>query len=109
MASDRIVTPRHVLASIMQLQRCGSDRILSELESLEPDLAEYLLERLTQLHHQMMKLGSSAKRMRQAYRLAESTCLVCLLALQKAHQELWSGGEESGQETEDRSPPAPPE
>lgn len=40
MASDRIVTPRHVLAAVMQLQRCGSDRILSDLESLEPDLAE---------------------------------------------------------------------
>jgi len=89
MSSDRLVTAQHVLRSVMELRRRGSRRVLSELESLEPDLAEHLLEGLTELYHRLLRAGLSGEQARRAHRRAEAIALVCLLALRKAHHDLW--------------------
>ena len=89
MSSDRLVTAQHVLRSVMELRRRGSRAVLSELEALEPDLAEHLLESLTELYHRLLRMGLSTQNARQAHRRAESLALVGLLALRRAHHELW--------------------
>lgn len=89
MASDRLVTHQHLLKAVMEYERRGSTVVLSELESLEPDLTEVLLEGLTQLFHQLTKLGVSGRDAREAYRRSEKTTVVCIMALRKAHHDLW--------------------
>lgn len=49
MASDRLVTPEHLLKAVMEQEQRGSINLIQELEKLEPDLMEYLLESLTPL------------------------------------------------------------
>lgn len=104
MASDGIVSPKHVLHAVMELQRRGSTPVLSDLEKLEPDLMEYLLEGLTQLHHALARSGLSAKQLRRLYRHAESLSLVCIMALRGAHRELWQGAEPDPDPPSDASP-----
>jgi hypothetical protein len=89
MATDQLVTAAHVLSAIMELDRRGSTKVLSDLEKLEPDLVEHLLENLSQLHHQLTDLGLSGRDARKAYRRAEKTAIVCIMALRKAHHDLW--------------------
>ena len=106
MPSDQLVSARHVLQSTLELQRRRSRRVLSELEKLEPDLAEYVIENLTQLHHRLVRYAQSTKEARRIYRFAESTLLVSLLSLQKGYRELMHvdhGGDES--HTGDPLPP----
>ena len=43
MPTDQLVTAGHVLKAVMELDRRGATSVLSDLEKLEPDLAEYLL------------------------------------------------------------------
>ena len=88
MATDQLVTAAHVLKSVMELDRRGSTKVLSDLETLEPDLIEHLLENLTRLFHQLTDLGLSGKDARKAYRRAENTALVCIMALRQAYREL---------------------
>jgi hypothetical protein len=90
MASDRLVTAQHVLRSVRELQQRGSTPVLSELEQLEPDLIEHLLEGLTQVHRKLAGFGLSGQQIRKVYRLAESTALICLMALRQAHHDLWA-------------------
>ncbi len=92
MASDRLVTPKHILSAMMQYERRGSTKLLSELEKLEPDLTEHLLEGLSALYHQLTDLGLSGRDARKAYRSAEKTLIVCLIALRTAQRDLWDAG-----------------
>jgi len=89
MATDQLVTSQHVLKAVMELDRRGSTKVLSDLEDLEPDLVEYLLESLSCLHHGLGKLGLSDAETRKIYRRAENTALVCIMAIRKAHHDLW--------------------
>jgi hypothetical protein len=91
MASDQIVTAAHVLSAVMEYERRGSTAVLSELETLEVDLLEYLLESLTRLHHQLTSLGLSGSDARKLYHRAEKTAVICIMALRHAHRDLWDG------------------
>lgn len=109
MPTDQLVTAAHVLKAVMELDRRGSTKVMSDLESLEPDLVEYLLESLTRLHHQLTSLGFSGNDTRKIYRPTEKTTLVCIMALRNAHRDLWENDStESSPEPTDRSPPGPP-
>jgi len=88
MASDRLVTPEHILKAVMEHERRGAT-LLSELEKLEPDLADFLLERSTGLFHQLAELGLSGRDVRKLHRQAEKTVLVCVMSLRNAHRDLW--------------------
>jgi len=89
MASDRLVTAAHVLKAVMEYDRRGSTAVLSELETLEPDMTEYLLETQTRLYHRLTHLGLSGSDARKIHRHAEKTTVVCILALRNAHRDLW--------------------
>lgn len=93
MASDRLVTPGHVLKSVMELERRTSRRVLSEWERLEPDLTEWVLEALTALYHGLVDVGLSRAESRKLYRQAETIVLASLMALRRAQREQWAGEE----------------
>jgi hypothetical protein len=104
MASDRLVTPEHVLKAVMEYERRGSIQLVRELEKLEPDLMEYLLESLTRLYHQLTGTGLTGREARKVHHLAEKTALVCLIALRNAQRDLWG----SGADDPPRDPADPP-
>jgi hypothetical protein len=109
MPTDQLVTTSHVLKAVMEVDRRGATKVMSELEKLEPDLAEYVLESLTRFHHRLTGLGLSGRDARRAYRRAEKSVLVSLMALRNAHRELWDKGDgESGLRSNPRSPDSPP-
>lgn len=110
MASDRLVTPEHVLKAVMEHERRGSMKLISELEKLEPDLIEHLLEGLTRVYHRLTDLGLTGSDARKAFRLAEKTALVCIIALRNAHRDLWDPdpGDRPPDPT-DASPPGTPQ
>ncbi|HET6248076.1 MAG TPA: hypothetical protein VFE47_10300 [Tepidisphaeraceae bacterium] len=89
MASDRLVTHQHILKAVMEYERRGSTKLLTTLETLEPDLTEFLLESLTRLFHELTKLGLSDRDARRMYRRAKKTAVVSIIALRKAQHDLW--------------------
>jgi hypothetical protein len=90
-ASDGMVHARTVLETVLQLQRQGTEPSMRQLEQSEPDLAEYLLESLSDLHQRLGALGGSPGRTRRVYRRMELMTLICIQALRKGHYELWKG------------------
>jgi len=114
MASDQQVDAKLVLQSLMELQRQGADSVLCHLESTEPDLAEYVLEQLTEVHRRLLDLGGDPRKARRLHRRIQSLVLVPLMALRKGHYRLWhesQSGESAGPSptSEPHTPPdAPP-
>lgn len=105
MATDQVVSAKMILQAQLELQRRGTRRVYSLLEQTEPDLAEVVLERTTDLYHQVIKTGASPKEARRIHHAAERLVLVTILALQKAHQTLWQ--ESTGQDLTARLNPPP--
>jgi hypothetical protein len=64
MPSDQLVTAADVLRARAELRRRGSIALLRELEQQEPDLAEPLMEELTELHHRLLDHGLSERTVR---------------------------------------------
>ena len=89
MATDQQVSARAVLDAVMELRRRGSRQALQELEQVEPDLASYLMESLSDVHQKLLALGGPAKASRRLYDDMQSLALVCIAALRKGHYELW--------------------
>jgi hypothetical protein len=92
LASDQTVTAKHVLQAQLELQRLGTSKAMAVLEATEPDLTEYLLETTTNLYHQVLDTGASAKQARRIHENTLTLVLVCVNALQKAHADLWQEG-----------------
>ncbi len=89
MASDKIVSARHVLRALMRTKRQGTQRAMAELERMEPELAGYLMEELSLLHQKLFELGAPAAKTRWLVRRTESLTLVCIAALRQSHYDLW--------------------
>jgi len=96
MATDQVVSAKTILQSQAELQRRGTRRVYSVLENTERDMTELILEQTTTIYHQVLKTGATPKEARRIHHAAENLVLVCVLALQKAHQEMWQEG--TGQE-----------
>lgn len=100
MATDQLVSARDVLASLQALRRPGGGcRALVELERREPDLAEFVLEDLTAIHHHIWATGASRRAERRRRRRVESLALVIHLSVGEAHRRPW-------QEANDDAPTA---
>jgi hypothetical protein len=111
MASDQQVDAKLVLQSLMELQRQGPDSVLRHLESTEPDLAEYVLEQLTEVHRRLLDLGGDPRKARRLHRRIQALVLVPLMALRKGHYRLWhesQGGGSTGLRPASE-PPTPPD
>ena len=90
--SDQIVTAKIVLQTQLELQRLGTQKAMSLLESTEPDLTEVLLEGSTSLYHRILKTGASPRQARRIHQDTLMLLLVCIRSLQKAHAALWQEG-----------------
>jgi hypothetical protein len=111
MPTDQLVTSQHILKAVMELDRRGSTKVLSELETLEPDLIEHLLENFTRLFHRLTDHGLSGTDARKVYHRAEKTTLVCIMALRQAYRGLLddqAGEPEPDPEPGDESGSSPP-
>lgn len=89
MASDATVTPRLILDAVHELERRGADHVLRTLEQVEPELLNYVMERLSALHGRLIALGGPPKRTARALRHAQATILVCIGAMRAAHLAEW--------------------
>ena len=69
--ADGIVHPRTVLDCVLHLQHHGTTPAQRQLEQMEPDLADYLLETLTAIHHCLFNLHAPAAKTRKVYRQVE--------------------------------------
>ena len=105
MPTDQLVTAEHILKAVMEYERRGSQRVMSEWEKLEPDLMEFLMESLTRLYHRLTDLGVSGSDARKSHRHAEKTALVCIIALRNAQRELWEKDQDEPPSTPTRPPP----
>ena len=85
--SEPLVTSRHLLDALLELQRMGSKRTLSQLEHAEPDLAAYAMETLSFIYGNLIKLGGRAKPTAQVYHDFQSLLLVCIGALRQTASE----------------------
>ena len=103
MASDQVVVAQDVVRALMELRRVGNQPALEELEKLEPDLSEFLLEELTGVHHDLLRLGGKPPRARRLSRRVETLALVLVHALRHAHLRLWQD-QSAGTLLEDMDP-----
>lgn len=89
MTADATVTSKLVLESVNELERRTPDQVLRTLERTEPELLNYVLERLSALHGRLIALGGPPKRTARALRHAQATILVCNGAMRAAHLAEW--------------------
>jgi hypothetical protein len=89
MSSDQTVTARDVLRALTDVCRRGTRSALSELEQLEPDLAEFPIEEVTAIHHDVATTGARARRVRALTERVETLAVVLVQSLRQAHLRLW--------------------
>ena len=89
MASDQQVTAQAVLRAVMRLRRQGTDQTLRELETVEPDLASFVMEEFSLVHRDLLALGGPPKRSRRLQRRLEEVVLTCITTMREAHHLLW--------------------
>lgn len=87
--TDQIIKSEDVLRAVMQMRRQGAVKTMAHLESVEKDLAEYVLEETTAIHHDLSAMGGSAKQVRQLHVRVQSLVLVAVLTLRQAQSRLW--------------------
>ena len=85
--SPPTVTARDVLNALSEIRRRKHWPLLQELESAEPELAEYLLEEISAIHHTLLETTSPPKIVRRLQRQVQSLVLVCLLAPRRHSQD----------------------
>jgi hypothetical protein len=100
-SSDQLVTARDVLRALAEVRRRGNRAALEEFEKREPDLAEFLLEEVTALHHDVLASGAEPRKARRLSRRVETLAVVLVTTLRLAGLRLW------GPEQPDESDAAP--
>jgi hypothetical protein len=89
MASDAHVTAKIVLEALRDVERRGSTRAMQELEAAEPDLAEHVIDGLTEIHRRLSRYCDRPQQARTIYQFTRRVLLVSVMALRRAHYELW--------------------
>lgn len=74
------ITARDVLKAISEIRRRTHWPLLQELEAAEPELAEFVLEELSAIHHTLLQTRARPKTVRRLQEQVQSLVLVCLLA-----------------------------
>jgi hypothetical protein len=103
MNPDQLVSARDVLRAIEEVRRAGVDRLLPEWERREPDLAEHLLEGISELHRRLAAVATNARAERRLIRRTETLILVLLTAQRRALLRHWQDEESEPEDT-----PTPP-
>lgn len=68
-------------AAVEAIDRVGTMPMLTRLEEREPDVAEVVLEELTELHHQLYHMGLSPKALSRFTRRLRRLCCTIALAM----------------------------
>jgi hypothetical protein len=97
MPSNPPVSSRLILQTVIELKRRGTTTALEYLEQVEPDLADYVMESLTDIHYHILAMGATAKQSRRIYRRVEMLVLVSIAVLRDIR--------EAPPGAPDRSPP----
>jgi hypothetical protein len=83
---------------------------MKDLEAVEPELAEYVFESLSDLHQRIFTLSGSSRTTRHVYQRMQTLVLVSIASLRAGHFELWQRSEVGQQldpASHDHEPPAP--
>ncbi len=80
MASDGLVSARMVVRALTRLQHQGSKPLLQELETHEPELAEFVMEQLGELHQRLWAAGINRRTSQRLYRDIEKLVLTAISA-----------------------------
>jgi hypothetical protein len=88
---DRLVDAKAILEALSELKRRGNKVVMAELESIEPELAAFVMEELSLVYHRLSKTDVKSRALREQYRQIESLILVSILSLRKAQLRLWDG------------------
>lgn len=114
MTGDQTVSAQAILRAELMLRRKGLPQILTELEQVEPDLASYAFESLSDVHQQLLHLGGNAKRSRRLFDQIQNLVVTCIESLREGHYQLWQNGQQlpdgpAGDEPSDPNIPNTPD
>jgi hypothetical protein len=91
MANEPIVRAQLVLRALNEVQKDEGVSVLQRLERQEPDLAEFVLERLTDVQHQLWAAGVSQADSRRVYPRVQELVLTAVEATRLGQAELLEG------------------
>jgi hypothetical protein len=91
MADEPIVRAQLVLRALNEVQKDAGVSVLQRLERQEPDLAEFVLERLTDVQHQLWAAGVSDADSRRVYPRVQELVLTAIEATRFGQAELLEG------------------
>jgi hypothetical protein len=78
------VSAREVLWALSEVRRRGQWPLFQELESVEADLASFVLEEISAIHHTLLGTGAKPTAVRRLQRQVQSLALVCVLSLRQS-------------------------
>jgi hypothetical protein len=91
MANEPIVRAQLVLRALNEVQKDEGVSVLQRLERQEPDLAEFVLERLTDIQHQLWAAGVSEADSRRVYPRVQELVLTAVESMRLGQAELLEG------------------
>ena len=103
--SDQLVDAKSILDAITALKRRGNNAVLQELESIEQELASFIMEEQSLIYQTLLKTGARTKLIRRLMQQIEAMALVSILAMRQAQLRLWHDPDE----TDDVKPATPPD
>ena len=103
--SDQLVDAKSILDAITDLKRRGNNAVLQELESIEQELASFIMEEQSLIYQTLLKTGARTKLIRRLMQQIEAVALVSIMAMRQAQLRLWHDPDE----TDDVKPAAPPD
>ena len=91
MANEPIVRARLVLRALNEVQKDEGTATLQRLERQEPDLAEFVMERLTDFQHQLWASGLTDHESRRVYPRVQELVLTAVESMRLGQAELLEG------------------
>jgi len=102
------VSARDVLRALSDVRRKGAWALLQDLETAEPDLAEFVMEEISAMHHTLLDSGARPRIVRRLQRQVQSLVLVCVGVL-TPRRDAGERGSDTGWAHDSAPRPDPPE
>jgi hypothetical protein len=90
MATDQQVSARMIMDAQLEFERRGAESFMQYLEKTEPELANFVFERLSLIYQQMLRLGGPPRETQRVFRQIQTLLIVSVESLRRGHLELWS-------------------
>ena len=91
MANEPIVRAQLVLRALNEVQKDEGTVTLQRLERQEPDLVEFVMERLTDIQHQLWASGLTDHESRRVYPRVQELVLTAVESMRLGQAELLEG------------------